>query len=190
MKKILVLMFFCLVTFSVKAQEDEVDPELPSSNLALEFGTGLSSLVSSSFEIGPKLELSFWDGPFRIGIFGEYSKTKCTSVEVGAGEGLTKIHILNKDVNIFQLGVQGEYFPFDFGANNNPYLWGSSGVLLGNFSSEKTHIALSFGIGTDFFVPISNKLLNPFVKIGYQKITNPIKNLDQNGLKIEIGIKI
>ncbi len=188
MKKFILLSAILLSVYIAKSQ-DEPKTQEEKQPFSLEVRPSLSTIIGPSFYIGPKVDICLKRNNLSFGIFGEYFKSRSTSIEVGVYESLTKIKITQKDMNIFQIGVSSGYTIL----NSNAFktnLFGQAGLLVGNFSRSKTPIALSFGIGNDFHLSIHEKIWKPFMRIGYQVLTNSIKNLDQNGLKIEIGFII
>lgn len=171
MRKILILIMFCFIANSAISQDIKIIPAIGAT------------YQTAKNNFGCLLELKAKYDRFNIGFYGEYSVTDIATSDIKIVD-FTRITNIYKDVEVWQFGLVGEYFPTNL-FFTNPYIFGRAGQIV---ALSKTAYALSGGIGTEFFVQLSDKSsLRPFVEIGYQGVIKPIENLDQNGLRFEVG---
>ena len=149
----------------------------------LKFNPSFSFLLSKpNVGLGYNLELALRKDGLRGGIYGEYNQARFYSMKVDMGSFST-VNIIDKDVRVYQVGLFGEYFPFNFNSLN-PYVLAQAGAI---FANSQTAYALSGGMGLEFLI----KKFKPFVQVSYQKtILKSIENLDQNGFKASVGMRI
>jgi len=171
MRKILILIMFCFIANSAISQDIKIIPAIGATYQTAKNNFGCL------FELKAKYDR------FNIGFYGEYSMANVATSDIKIVD-FTKITNICKDVEVWQFGLVGEYFPTNL-YFTNPYVFGRAGQIV---ALSKNAYALSGGVGTEFFVQLSDKSsLRPFIEIGYQGVVNPIKNLDQNGLRFEVG---
>lgn len=171
MRKILILIMFCFIANSAISQDVKIIPAIGAT------------YQTSKNNFGCLIELKAKHNRLHFGIYGEYSTASISTSDIAIVD-FTRITNVNKDVEVWQFGLVAEYFPTNL-YFTNPYVFGRAGQLT---ADSQVAYALSGGIGTEFFVQLSDKSsLRPFIEIGYQGVVSPIKNLDQNGLRFEVG---
>ena len=184
MKRLIFSILLCIAMTSVAvAQGTKSSDYSRLGKTQLEFNPSFAFLISEpNVGLGYSLELGLRKDRLRGGIYGEYAQDYFYSMEVTTGSFST-VNIIDKDVRVYQVGLFGEYSPFNFN-KVNPYILAQAGAI---FANSQTAYALSGGMGFEFLI----KSFKPFVQIGYQKtILKSIKNLNQNGFKIAVGTRI
>ena len=177
-----ILLCFTMTSVAVAQSMNSLDYG-KLSKTQFEFNPSFAFLVSQpNIGLGYSMELALRKDGLLGGFYGEYSQDHFHSVKVSTGSFST-VKIIDKDVRVYQVGLFGEYSPFNSNSLN-PYVIAQAGVI---FANSQTAYVLSGGMGLEFLI----KNFKPFVQISYQKtILKSIENLDQNGLKIAIGTRI